>query len=193
VRLFLEAEPGEILERGETLLHELAHAIGPFNPDLEEALTKALPHKESQLKYRVLKQLQKKTSGAYQAMLEQMLQDIGKVVDKGAKTTLIKALIKQDEEGEGEEEEPLEPGDYDPETDTVIPEPEEPDEKEGEETEKSYDRSKPIADADAVKYERVKAELCSRGYKQTDFEEGGPFYGWSVNELIDFANDNLKG
>jgi hypothetical protein len=44
-----------------------------------------------------------------------------------------------------------------------------------------------IVQKDAVAYSRVKSALKKVGYKDSDFEEGGPLYGWSVNELIDLA------
>ena len=40
--------------------------------------------------------------------------------------------------------------------------------------------------------EKVKAEMVSLGYGDSDFDEGGPFYGWSVNELIDFVRDKRR-
>ena len=49
------------------------------------------------------------------------------------------------------------------------------------------DFTKPIADKDGEKYEKVKAELAQYGYTDSDFEEGGVLYGWSVNQLIDLA------
>lgn len=48
-----------------------------------------------------------------------------------------------------------------------------------------YDFTKPIADADARGYERVKGILKKRGAKEADFEEGGKYYGQSTNQLIE--------
>ena len=49
------------------------------------------------------------------------------------------------------------------------------------------DFTKPIADKDEEKYELLKVELAQYGYTDSDFEEGGILYGWSVNQLIDLA------
>ena len=203
MELFLEAEPGEIEARGEALIHRLADLVGPFNRDLEDALHKALPAKESDLKYKVLQELKKNTAEAYQALLDAMVSDIGKVLDQAAKSTTFQKAAgmppptkDEDEEDEPEEdEEPLEPGDYDPKTDEIVPEPEEEDEEgEEEETEKAegYDPSASIVESDEEKYERVKNTLVAMGYRASDFGEGGPFYGWSVNELIEFVRDREK-
>lgn len=54
-------------------------------------------------------------------------------------------------------------------------------------SEVAYDFTKEIADRDDKKYEKVKAELMRLGFFETDFMEGGVFYGWSTNELIDLA------
>jgi len=202
VELFLEAEAGEIESRGEALIHRLADLVGPFNRDLEDALHKALPTKEHDLKFQVLRELKAKTAEEYQAMLERMVRDIGKVLDQAAKVnTLQKAGMPppakepdEEEEDDTEEEEPLEPGDYDPKTDSIVPEPEEEEEGEEEETEKAegYDPSASIVDSDEEKYRRVKDALIAKGYREADFNEGGPLYGWSVNELLELARDKEK-
>jgi len=49
------------------------------------------------------------------------------------------------------------------------------------------DFTKEIADRDSVAYRRIKEVLVNRGWKFSDFDEGGPFYGWSVNQLLDFV------
>lgn len=48
-----------------------------------------------------------------------------------------------------------------------------------------YDYSKPIADAQALGYQRVKGALKRQGFDDRDFEEGGSLYGMSTNELIE--------
>jgi hypothetical protein len=50
-----------------------------------------------------------------------------------------------------------------------------------------YDYTKPLADRDGRAYLRVKEVLKRKGYYDSDFEEGGPLYGYSVNDLIDLA------
>ena len=52
-----------------------------------------------------------------------------------------------------------------------------------------YDYTQPIAEAEEVRYERVKELARSRGYKDADFDEGGAFYGWSTNEILDLLRD----
>lgn len=42
-----------------------------------------------------------------------------------------------------------------------------------------------VVEREDVAYQRVKAILKKKGYYASDFEEGGVFYGWSVNELLD--------
>lgn len=44
-----------------------------------------------------------------------------------------------------------------------------------------------VVSKDAKAYQRVKAVLKRKGYRDEDFEEGGPLYGWSVNQLIDLV------
>ena len=217
MRLQLEATPAELWSKGNALLEELAKAFADINPDLAEALEKALPPKEQDLKYPALRGLKAVTGQEYDRMLKRMLADIGKVLDKSVSgNQFVKALqeemasagehvehlIKQlgppekDEDEEPEEaEEPLEPGDYDPKTDEIVPEPEEEEEEETEKADSSqseplkYDFTKPIADKDARAYERVKRVLIGRGYVEADFEEGGVLYGQSVNDLIDLVRE----
>ena len=58
-------------------------------------------------------------------------------------------------------------------------------------TEKSLspDYSQAIVAKEEKTYEQIKADLIARGYVETDFEPGGPLYGYSTNELIDLARD----
>jgi len=213
VRFHLEATPAELWQKGTALIEELVEAFAQTNPSLSEVLEKALPPKEQNLKYPMLRGLKDITAKEYDAMMKRMLADIGKVLDQSVNATsageLEKSgkLSKQEEEDPGaEEEEKLEPGDVDPETGELIPEEEEEEEEEeGEEEEKSLDKSespqsepldhdftKPIADKDSIAYARVKRVLMGRGYTEGDFEEGGTLYGYSVNELIDLAREERK-
>lgn len=50
------------------------------------------------------------------------------------------------------------------------------------------DHSAPIAEKDGRAYARIKVYLQRKGYKVSDFEPGGPLYGWSLNELLDLAH-----
>jgi hypothetical protein len=55
-----------------------------------------------------------------------------------------------------------------------------------------YDFTKPIAEKDERAYMRVKRVLMNRGYSEEDFLEGGQFYGYSVNRLIDAVREMRK-
>lgn len=143
---------------------------------------------------KVLDQSISGTSGGFVKALQREMGSAGGHTDHLIKQLGPPPKDKDEEEEPEEEEEKLEPGDYDPKTDTIVPEPEEEEEEEEEETEKALapqsepvkgDFTKPIADADSRAYERVKRVFMGRGYNESDFEEGGEFYGMSVNELID--------
>lgn len=178
----------ELAERGEALVDQLAHLIAPYNTDLAEMLRKALPSKEVVLKYPALRDLKELTAKEYERTLKVMLRDIGKVLDQS---------FQKAEGDDDEEEEKLEPGDVDPESGELIPEPEEEEEEEpelGEEEEEQtkkaevYDPTYRIAERDEAKYQKVRQVLKDHGYTDADFDDKeGVFYGWSVNELIDFA------
>lgn len=47
-----------------------------------------------------------------------------------------------------------------------------------------YDHTKPVADHDDIAYRRVKEVLKRKGYVDSDFEDGGPLYGYSTNQLL---------
>lgn len=46
------------------------------------------------------------------------------------------------------------------------------------------DPTKVVADKDDIGYRRAKSVLKRKGYADPDFEEGGPLYGWSTNQLL---------
>ncbi len=50
-----------------------------------------------------------------------------------------------------------------------------------------FDYTKPIAERDGRAFARVKEVLKRRGYMDSDFDEGGPLYGLSVNDLLDMV------
>lgn len=216
MRFRLDAQPGELPRKRDALVKALVDEFGRLDPDLAENLEKALPPREPELKYRVLQELRNQTVDEYEKMLKRMLAEVGKVLDRtltGASGGLSKAFgvpppqkDPEEEEEEGEPEEELEPGDYDPKTDEIVPEPEEEDEEE-EEAEKSegfssfdkaqvpqsdplaYDHTKPVADRDERGYQRIQSILKKRGYKDADFEPGGQLYGYSVNQLLDMVRE----
>jgi hypothetical protein len=55
-----------------------------------------------------------------------------------------------------------------------------------------YDFTESIFERDERVFKRVKEALKERGYFESDFEEGGALYGWSTNELLDMARDQLE-
>lgn len=144
MRVRLETTVEELEQRGEDLIRALADQLEPFAPGLSEQLIKAVRNPKSDaddnLQFPALQGMKDVTTAEYERQLAGMLADISKVLDG---RTLRKAFgdaggEDEEEEDEGEPEEPLEPGDYDPKTDSIVPEPEdEEEEEEGEEEEKS--------------------------------------------------------
>lgn len=51
------------------------------------------------------------------------------------------------------------------------------------------DFTRKVYDRDEVAYGRIKTVLLRMGYVESDFDEGGPFYGWSVNELVEWTRN----
>lgn len=141
----LDATPDELEEKSGKLVEELSDLFRAVSPELSELLEKALPPKEQELKYPVLRALQKKTQDLYAKHMKDMLAVIGKVLDASVEKSL------------------------------------------------EYDHTKPIAEKDAVAYKRVKQVLVRLGWDESDFEPGGPLYGWSVNQLLDLAREKKTG
>jgi len=52
---------------------------------------------------------------------------------------------------------------------------------------KFMDFTAPIIQQNNETYDRVKKILKRHGYTDKEFEEGGQFYGWSVNDLLDLV------
>jgi len=48
-----------------------------------------------------------------------------------------------------------------------------------------------VIELEDVAYRRVKSLLKKKGYFERDFNEGGPFYGWSINELLDLVQQKV--
>lgn len=149
MRLRLTATPEELETKGGDLIKALAKRLEDYDLELGEALIKAAKVKDpdskaaaDNLQFRVLREIKAATTKEYKRQLQGMLEDIDGVLNG----KLRKAFGDPPEEKEPgeEEEEPLEPGDYDPKTDTIVPEPEEEDEEdEEEEEEKSLIQFKP--------------------------------------------------
>ena len=141
MRVRLETTVEELEQRSDDLIRALADQLEPFAPELSDRLSKAVRNPKSDgddnLQYPALQGMKDVTTAEYERQLAGMLADIAKVLDG---RTLRKAFGdaggEDEDEDEGEPEEPLEPGDYDPKTDSRVPEDEE-EEEEGEEEEKS--------------------------------------------------------
>jgi SWI/SNF-related matrix-associated actin-dependent regulator 1 of chromatin subfamily A len=52
------------------------------------------------------------------------------------------------------------------------------------------DVTKQVFDQENLAYKRTKKVLIKLGWKETDFLDGGPLYGWSTNQLIDLVRES---
>jgi predicted phage tail protein len=179
VELKLDATVSELKQKGPALLEELAKAFSEVRPDLSEALEKALPTKEVQLKYRALRELKTKTDKAYRETLDAMLKDIGRVLDRavvGVSKSLdaVEDKLESMEKGEPDTQEMIR---------SLL-------RRRPDLMPKFRDHTEAIADEDEKKYEQAKAHVVkTTEYSAEDFDEGGPLYGWSTNELIEVFKD----
>ncbi len=76
MRLTIDTTAQELRTKAPELISELAKAIQPVDAELADILQKALPPKEQELKYPVLRTLYKMTQGAYEAQRQKMLKEI---------------------------------------------------------------------------------------------------------------------
>jgi len=122
VRVKVEATVTELETKGDALLKALASRLEDYNPELAEVLEKAATRKKDpKPPTRVLKDLRDITEAEYDRQIKGMIADIAKVMEG---KPLRKALKKAPEaDADSEPEEPLEPGDYDAKTDSIVPEP----------------------------------------------------------------------
>jgi valyl-tRNA synthetase len=98
MRLRVDGTPDEIRDKAESLVKSLGDILHPVSPDIAEALYKAIPAKEAELKFPVLRSLQEKTMAAYKKQMELMLKDIGAVLDGALKTSMLgKSEIVEEE------------------------------------------------------------------------------------------------
>lgn len=81
----LDATPEELEEKSEKLIKTLSDVFRSAVPDLSESLEKALPPKEQELKYPVLRDLLQQTTDIYEQHMQDMLKAIGKVLDGSVK------------------------------------------------------------------------------------------------------------
>ena len=87
MRLLVDATPEELRAKRAALLTELAKAISPVDGEMADALLKALPKKEQDLKFPVLQEIAKRTQEAYQEHLQAMLDEIADVLGRSTDTT----------------------------------------------------------------------------------------------------------
>ena len=99
MKLELVATPEELKEKGDKLIKSLSDLFQPVSPELAEYLEKALPQKETELKYPVLRELHKRTKEAYEKQLKLMVKDIEGVLDRGLKKSedFTKPIADKDE------------------------------------------------------------------------------------------------
>jgi hypothetical protein len=82
MKLTIEGTAKELREKRGELLKALVREFRGLDDDLADLFQKALPKKEPQLKYRVLRELQKLTADGYRKTLDRMLEDISAVLDQ---------------------------------------------------------------------------------------------------------------
>lgn len=87
MRVLVDATPDELRAKRTSLLTELAKALSPVDADLSDALLKALPEKEEDLKFPVLREISERTQKAYQEHLQAMLDDIAEVLNPSVHRT----------------------------------------------------------------------------------------------------------
>jgi ppGpp synthetase/RelA/SpoT-type nucleotidyltranferase/predicted ABC-type ATPase len=87
MRLLVDATPEELRDKRAALLTELAKAVSSVDGELADALLKALPSKEQDLKFPVLQEIAKRTQKAYQEHLQAMLDEIGEVLSRSTDET----------------------------------------------------------------------------------------------------------
>ncbi len=82
MRLELQATPEEIREKSGQLLERLGELLSGDVPEFTDALEKALPAKEQELKYPVLRELAAKSRELYAHQVDRMIREIAEVIDE---------------------------------------------------------------------------------------------------------------
>lgn len=85
MKLRVIATPKELEEKAPDLVKSLGDILRPVSPDIADALEKAIPRKEKELKFPVTRTLNEMTKRTYEKQMELMLKDIGKVLDGSLK------------------------------------------------------------------------------------------------------------
>lgn len=81
MRIRIEGTVDEFPEKREELIKALIEGLEPYDIDLTEVLSKALPQKTKPLKHRAMRDLHKLTTEAYVDHMERMVGAIGDVLD----------------------------------------------------------------------------------------------------------------
>lgn len=81
MRIRIEGSAEELAGKREQLIRALVEQFEPIDQPIAEALRKALPHKEPNLKHPMLQDLHKLTTEAYEEHMGRMVGAIGKVLD----------------------------------------------------------------------------------------------------------------
>lgn len=97
MKLRVDGTPEELREKAPDLVKSLSELLNSVDLDMEDVLEKAIPYKEKELKFPVLRALQKQTEVAYEKQMELMIKDIGKVLDKSLKTSTFKKSESSEE------------------------------------------------------------------------------------------------
>ena len=85
MRVEIQATDEELAEKADSLVETISALIKRVDPRLSDDLVKALAPKDIDLRYPVLKSLQKQTEVLYAEHLLAMLAAVSKVVDRGIK------------------------------------------------------------------------------------------------------------
>lgn len=81
MKLTIEGTQEELQEKREQLLKALVDEFRTLDPELATILQKAIPRREPQLKFRVLRQLHEQTKTAYKEQLQKLVDDIEAVLN----------------------------------------------------------------------------------------------------------------
>lgn len=104
MKIRVDGTPEELKEKAPDLVKSLSELLRSVDPEMSDALEKAIPYKEKELKFPVLRALQKRTEVAYDKQMDKMLKDIGNVLDMSLKTSTLekspdytKQIVAKDE------------------------------------------------------------------------------------------------
>lgn len=82
MRIEINATQKELAEKSTEVLSKLESLFQNVAPDTAEMLNKAMPEKKVELRYPVLKDLHKQTALLYQQHLDDMVNQVNKVLNR---------------------------------------------------------------------------------------------------------------